>query len=115
MLKIENKEIHINRGDRATIRLKRKDEQFKIGDLVKFSIVDKRDYNNVYFQKEYQIQEDNEYVDIFLLEDDTRFLEIKKGFLECRYEIEYNGVVTLLGASDNDDNVIKIYAEAGDK
>lgn len=115
MLKIEDKEIHINRGDRATIRLRRKEEQFKTGDLVKFSIVDKRNYNNVLFQKEYQVQEDSEYVDIFFLEDDTRFAEIKKGFLECRYEIEYNGGITLLGASENDNNVIKIYAEVGDK
>lgn len=115
MLRIEDKKIHINRGERATIRLKRKDEQFKTGDTIKFSIVDKRDYNNVYFQKEYQTQEVSDYIDITLMPEDTRFAEIKKDFLEYRYEIEYNNVITLLGASDDSDNIIKIYAEAGDK
>lgn len=114
-MKIIGKEIHINRGDRATIKIKSKDGKFKVGDKIKFSIVDKMNYNNVFFQKVYEITEEGEYALIPLLEEDTRFSVIDKKPLKCKYEIEYNGSTTLIGSSDNEDNIIIIYAEAGDK
>ena len=114
-MKIIGNEIHINRGDRGTIRIKSKDNDFKVGDKLKFSIVDKRNYNEVFFQKEYKIDEAGEYATIPLMEEDTRFAVIDRKCLECRYEIEYNNSTTLIGANDNDDNIIKIYAEAGEK
>ena len=54
MIKIIGKEIRINRGDRAAIRLKLKNGEFKKGDVIKFSIVDRRNYNIVFFQNEYK-------------------------------------------------------------
>lgn len=110
-----DKGIHINRGDRITIRIKSKKENFKVGDKLKFSIVDKDNYNNVFFQKVYEVTEESEYALIPLMEEDTRFVTIDKKPFKCKYEIEYNGAITLVGSSDDEDNLMIIYAEAGDK
>ena len=54
------------------------------------------------------------YAYILLNEEDTRFAKIDKK-LFCKYEIEYNKCLTLVGADDDNENIIIIYAEAGDK
>lgn len=114
MIKIIGKEIRINRGDRAAIRLKLKNGEFKKGDVIKFSIVDRRNYNIVFFQNEYKVSKTGKYAYILLNEEDTRFAKIDKK-LFCKYEIEYNKCLTLVGADDDNENIIIIYAEAGDK
>ena len=114
-MKIIDREISINKGDRATIRLKRKDGNFEIGDKIKFSIIDKGNYNNVMLQKTFTITEQSEYAYITLTKEDMTFGDVKNNSKEYRYEIEYNNDITLIGANENDDNVLLLYAEAGDK
>ena len=114
-MEIIGKEIRVNRGDRATIRLKRKDTNFSIGDVIKFSVVDKQNYNNVLLQKTVTITESSEYAYIPLTKQDTTFGDIKNKSKEYRYEIEYNNDLTLIGANEDDDNVFVLFAEAGDR
>lgn len=109
------KTISINRGNTATLRLKRKNGNFEVGDEIKFSIVDMYDYNNVKMQKTVIVDQPSQFAYIELEPDDTRFEEIPYEGLEYRYEILYNGVKTLIGAGRPDNNIIIIYAEAGDK
>lgn len=115
MLKIEDKEIHINRGEDCIIELERENGLFKVGDKIKLSIVDKNDYNDVFFQQEYEVDEESKLAKIYILKEYTRFAEIKRRPLNCRYEIELNNSIVLVGANDDDDNKITIYPEAGEK
>ena len=46
------KTISINRGSRGSIKLRNTNGNFKVGDKIKFSIVDKDNYNDLIFQKE---------------------------------------------------------------
>ena len=114
-MEIIGKEIRVNRGDRATIRLKRKDENFSVNDVIKFSVEDKQDYNKVLLQKTVIITESSEYADILLTKQDTTFGDVKNKSKEYRYEIEYNNDITLIGANEDDDNVFILFAEAGDR
>ena len=51
MIKIDsNKNIEINRGDSITIKLTNSNGTFNVGDKLKLSIVEKKNYNNVVFQ-----------------------------------------------------------------
>ena len=51
--------ISINRGDRGTIKLINTHENFKVGDKIKFSIIEKDNYSNVIFQKTYTVIEES--------------------------------------------------------
>ena len=114
-MKIVGREISINKGDRATIRLKRKEGNFAVNDKIKFSIIDKSNYNKVMLQKTFVVTEQSQYAYITLTKEDMKIGDVIKESKEYRYEIEYNDDITLIGANENDDNVLLLYAEAGDK
>lgn len=110
-----NTDIKINRGDRATIRLVSSKGKFKVGDKLKFSIVDKKNYNNVIFQKEYIVTEESNIAYITLTKEDTTIGEIISREKEYNYEIKYNDDITLLGFDDDDGKSFILYPNAGTK
>lgn len=104
MFKIIDKTIYCTRGDRVTINVKLKDDNiFNIGDRLKFSIVERKDYNKVYFQKEFVILEEKNNFYMTLSEDDTRFYDVISKQKEFWYEIEYNGNNTVIGYEEYTD------------
>lgn len=110
-----NKEIKINRGNRATIKLTSSKGNFKVGDKLKFSIVEKNDYSNVIFQKEYTIIEESNIAYITLTKEDTTIGDIISKEKEYNYEIEYNDDITLVGYDEEKGKKFIIYPEAGIK
>lgn len=107
MFKIDKKTktMYCNRGDRATIKIKPKnDEMLNKGNKFKFSIVKKKDYNTVYFQKEYEVLEDCSEFFITLSEEDTRFYDVISKETIFWYEFEYNGNNTVIGYFEKDDD-----------
>ena len=50
-----DKTLHHNRGATGTIKLNKKSGNFNVGDTLKFSIVEKGNYNNVIFQKSFEV------------------------------------------------------------
>lgn len=112
----EDKSLSINRGDRGTIRLKLKDNKiFNVGDKIKFSIVNRRDYNDVVFQKEYTVTTQSNTFDLLLTKDDTTIGDVISKSITYNYEIEYNGDQTLLGYDDERGKPFILYPEAGTK
>lgn len=111
----ETKNIYCTRGDRGTIRLTNKISEsgsFKANDKFKFSIVEKNNYGNVLFQKEYVVLEDSDTFEITLTEEDTRFYEVISKDTHFNYEIEYNDDNTIVGYHEytNDKGKIKYTA-----
>lgn len=111
----QDKEIEINRGDRGTIKLINKRGNFNIGDKLKFSIVDKKEYNNVIFQKVFTITENGNFAYITLTKEDTTIGEVISKKKEYWYEIEYNGDLTILGFDDDGAKKFILYPEAPTK
>lgn len=102
--------ISFNRGSRKTIRLK---GNLKANDDIKFSIVNREDYNEVYLQKHFIVSEDCTSYDFVIESNDTRFGDnVKKKYA---YEIELNNNKTIIGDNANKDNILILYREAGDK
>ena len=91
------KEIQVNRGDRGTIRLTANTGSFKVGDKLLFSIVERQNYNNVVFQKEYTVLTEGTTFDITLTKQDTTIGGIISNKVEYWYEIQYNGDQTIIG------------------
>ena len=111
----EDKTIKINRGSIGTIKITNKNGNFAIGDKLKLSIVEKGNYNNVLFQKEYEITEESNVAYIILTSEDTRFCDVISKEEVFWYEIEYNGEQTLIGYDDNKAKKFIIYPEAPNK
>lgn len=110
-----DKSIEINRGDAGTIILKNKSGNFEVGDTIKFSIVERKNYNNLVFQKEYTVSEESNVFNIFLESEDTRIGEIISKPVVYWYEIEYNGNQTLIGYDDKGAKELILYPEAPEK
>ena len=111
----ESKRIEITRGDRKGIRLKSKTLPFSVGDKIKFSIMEKKNYDNVLFQKVFEVTEETNDFIITLTEEDTRIGPIISKALICWYEIEYNGDATLIGYDGEGAKEMIIYPEAPNK
>lgn len=108
----QDKEIEINRGDRGTLKLINKKGNFEIGDKLKFSIVDKKEYNNLIFQKEFIVTENSNVTYITLTKEDTTIGDVISKKKEYWYEIEYNGDLTILGFDDDGAKKFILYPEA---
>lgn len=111
----EDKSIEINRGSTGTIRIKNKNGSFSIGDKLKLSIVEKGNYDNVLFQKEYEVMEESEFAYITLIPEDTRFCNIISKEETFWYEIELNDSQTLIGFDSEKGKNFIIYPEAPKK
>lgn len=116
MFKIDSeKNIHITRGDRGTIKLTAKNGTFSINDKVKISVVEKNDYNKVLLQKEYTVTEAGEDFSITLTESDTRIGEVISKPVTYWYEIEYNGNQTPISYDEDKAKQFILYPEAPNK
>lgn len=91
------KEITINRGDRGTIKLTNTIGNFKVGDRLKFSIVEKGDYESIVFQKTFTVTEESTEFHLTLTSEDTRIGDVISKPVTYWYEVEYNGDQTLIG------------------
>lgn len=110
-----DKSIEINRGDEGTIVLKNKSGNFEVGDTIKFSVVEKKNYNKVVLQREYTVSEQSDSFNIVLESEDTRIGEIISKPVVYWYEIEYNGNQTLIGYDDKGAKEFILYPEAPEK
>lgn len=109
------KAISINRGDRGTIKLINTHGNFKIGDKIKFSIVEKDNYKNVVFQKIFTVIEESPEFYLTLTSENTRIGDIISKQVVYYYEIEFNGDQTLIGHDKTKGKKFILFPEAANK
>lgn len=114
MFKIDsNYNMHLNRGDQCIIRLTNTDSTFQIGDTLAFSVMKKGNAGDIIFQKFFTIDEECQTFDIVLTSEETRLGNIiKSGTVVYWYEIEYNGINTLVGYWTDGPKEFILYPEA---
>lgn len=114
MFKIDEKRnIHINRGDEMLIKLKNKTATFSADDKIVFSIMKKGNATEVVFSKVFNISEETNEFEILLTSEETRLGNpIKTGTVTYWYEIEYNGINTLIGYDTEGAKEFILYPEA---
>lgn len=111
----EDKTIEISRGSTGTLKITNTKGSFSIGDKLKFSIVEKGNYNNVLFQKEYEITEESNITYINFTSEDTRFGDVISKEETYWYEIELNDSQTLIGYDSEKAKKFILYPEAPNK
>lgn len=109
------KTISINRGDRGTIKLINTHGNFKVGDKIKFSIIEKDNYESIVFQKIYTVIEESSEFYLTLTKEDTRIGDIISKEVIYYYEIEYNGDQTLIGYDKKKNKKFILFPEAANK
>lgn len=119
MFKIKNKTIHLTRGDIACIEVKVKsgddtDYIFKVGDVVRFKVIKKRDCGCVEVQKDVIVDEETTSVSIFLSSEETKIGEMINKPATYWYEIELNPDTkpqTIVGYDEDGEKLFILYPE----
>lgn len=109
----EKYNMHLNRGDQVIIRLTNTDSTFVSGDTITFSVMKKGNAGDIVFQKFFTIDEETNTFDIVLNSEETRIGNvIRSGNVTYWYEIEYNGINTLIGYFTDGPKEFILYPEA---
>ncbi len=106
MIEIEGKTIRISRGDVATIKLTvplsdTQNYEFQVGDKIQFRVFEKKNYSNILLDKEVNVEEISDLVDICLTEENTSIGEIINKPMTYWYEISLNETQTVVGYDDD--------------
>ena len=123
MFKIENKQIHLTRGDIANIGVSTKNEdntdyEFKVGDVVRFSVFKKKDCNCVVLTKDVTVSVPTMEVDINLTGADTKIESIISKPVDYWYEVVLNPDTkpqTIIGYDTDGAKTLTLYPEASDE
>lgn len=113
--------IYVTRGDVFYTELACSDGDdiytFKSGDVVRFSVCEKKNCENVLMQKDFHITIDTEFVEIVLDERDTKIGDSISKPTDYWYEVVLNPENfprTIIGYDDNGAKVFRLYPEHGE-
>lgn len=117
-----DKSVYLTRGDVCLIGLAVTEKDgsahtFKQGDVVRLSVFEKKNCENVVLQKDYPITADSEEIEIYLSGEDTKFGGIINKPTDYWYELELNPDThpqTVIGYDDDGPKLFRIYPE-GDR
>lgn len=118
----EEQVIHITRGDIAHFCISATTDNgsayvFKVGDIVRIKVFEKKACENVVMQKDFGIEAETDIVDITLDGKDTKIGEVISKVTDYWYEIELNPLnepQTIIGFDEDGAKVFKLYPEGDD-
>ena len=106
MISIDNEQtIELSRGDSATINLTiplddDNNYEFDVGDIIKLRVYEKNGYTKEpVLEKDFEVDEATEQVNIVLNEEDTLFAPESNKALTYWYDISLNETQTIVGYS----------------
>lgn len=118
MLKIdtETKQINLTRGDIAEFSITAKNDdgtnyQFQVGDTIKLSIYEKKDYSKLILSKSVEILEASESATLTLTSTETKIGDLINKPAEYWYEVQLNEEQTIIGYDENGAKIFKLYPE----
>lgn len=122
MLKIENGEIKMTRGDSGTISVNAMNEDgseyvFQAGAVVRLKVFKNKDCGCVVLQKDVAVEETKTEVDINLTKEDTKIGELISKPVVYWYEVELNPETdpqTIIGYDDDGAKTFILYPEGGE-
>lgn len=120
MLVIDNDQtIHINRGDKLLVEfsIKNGDEDytFKGSDTIKFSIYNKKGFNqNPVVQKIFEATDGETIIDIEISGNEMKIADYINKPVEYWYEIELNNDDTVVGYDQDGAKILMLYPEGMD-
>ena len=119
--------IEVNRGNVLPLTIKAKSlsdgnlTKFLMGDVVRFTIMERNNCDNVVLQKDVRIEEESESVKIRMTADEMKIGEIINKPVDYWYEVEVNpdtpNTITILGykSKKSGPKILTLLPEGGDK
>lgn len=122
MFKInEDKSIYLTRGDIANITVSANADgqpyTFKVGDVVRIKVMKRKDCNVVLLQKDVEVREETQSVNIYLGKNDTKIGDVISKPTNYWYEIELNPNTTpqtIVGYDEDGEKLFVLYPEGSD-
>lgn len=123
MFKInEDKSIYLTRGDIANISVSANTSDgtpytFKEGDIVRFKVFKRRDCGCVELQKDTEVTQETQEVNVFLSGSETKIGELISKPANYWYEVELNpdtAPQTIIGYDEDGEKVFRLYPEGSD-
>lgn len=119
----EDNSIFLTRGDVAVIEISTVDPKgqpyiFKNGDMIRFRVGEKNQFDMVVIQKDITVKEESASIDITLTKDDTKIGGLINRPVDYWYEVELNpdtNPQTIIGYDTSGPKVFRLYPEGGDK
>lgn len=114
--------IYVTRGDVVNLTITAEDRygnphQFSAGDVLRFTVVEKKACENVFLQKCFGVEAPTTSVEIFLSEADTKFGDVISKPTDYWYEVELNPFTnpeTIIGYDVDGPRVFKLFPEGAD-
>ncbi len=109
--------ISITRGDVATIPVSVADYIFKLGDIIRIKVFEKKNCANVIFQKDFGVGEETESFELVLTRNETKIGETINKPKTYWYEIELNPDThpnTIVGYDEDGPKLFVLYPEGED-
>lgn len=113
--------IYVTRGDVVYIKLTCSDGDgsyiFQNGDVVRISVCEKKNCENVLMQKDFYVTSETEYVELILDERDTKIGDGISKPTDYWYEVVLNPDTlprTIIGYDENGAKVFRLYPEHGE-
>lgn len=126
MLDIKGKHIDITRGNilPLTIDTKNKEEdslyEFQVGDIIRFTIMESGNVNNILLQKDFEITEPTTEAEIVITANEMKIGEISSEAVKYWYEVELapdtDYTQTIIGYDlEEGAAILTLLPEGGDK
>ena len=115
----EDLSIHITRGDIGLLEITAKNEDgsdytFKVDDIIRLGIFEKKNFNSIKKQKDVTVQEETTTVQISLNKEDTSIGDIINTPVDYWYEVQLNPETnpqTIIGYDENGAKIFRLYPE----
>lgn len=115
----EDLSIHITRGDIGLLEITAKNEDgsdytFKVDDIIRLGIFEKKNFNSIKKQKDITVQEETTTVQISLNKEDTSIGDIINTPVDYWYEVQLNPETnpqTIIGYDENGAKIFRLYPE----
>lgn len=115
----EDLSIHITRGDIGLLEITAKNEDgsdyiFKVNDVIRLGIFEKKKFDSIKKQKDITIQEETTTVKISLNKEDTTIGDIINTPVDYWYEIQLNPETnpqTIIGYDEYGAKIFRLYPE----
>lgn len=125
MLEINGKNIDITRGNILPLTIDALNEdkskyEFKVDDIIRFTIMEAKNVNNILLQKDFKVEEASTEQEITLTAEEMKIGELVNKPIKYWYEIEVNPdtdyTQTIIGYTKEEGAaVLTILPEGGDK
>lgn len=118
----ERSVIHVTRGDVGAIVISAPiseytNHTFKAGDVLRLKVFEKNRCDNIVLKKDVSVDEDTEFVDMFLSRHDTKIGSLISKPVDYWYEVELNPETapqTIIGYDKSGPKVLRLYPEGDD-